>query len=226
MIIRSAEYALSESSTPSMSRKSCAVSSRSIGSPAVEPYCNAGWPVLLFRKISSNNSRASRTGSDSLSVNPAASEINCGRDSATSINHEIAGASDRRPNLDNASCFIGNGDPTILAPAFSTLYFPVFYEWRTPRLPCSPDARRGDFPPVDDRESDAALQQIKPSSLLEQTPALSHGPFSPVTLPPRWKHPRRKAALCAQLRRRSLASNHLREKSVCRIFALRWRGPN
>src|SRR5580700_2315130 len=112
-----------------MIRKSWAVSSRRNGSPAVEPYCSAHWPALPGFKMSYNNPRASLTGSDSLSVKPAAREINCGRDSATSMSHEIAGASERRPNLDKASCFIGSSYYITLYEDYSIVNFVTFLRW-------------------------------------------------------------------------------------------------
>ena len=76
-------------------RNRSAVKRRKCGSPAVVPYCRAARPLLGEAKISLSNSRASSTGSDSLSVNPAASEIKCGRSSVNCISHEIGGASVR-----------------------------------------------------------------------------------------------------------------------------------
>ncbi len=99
---------MSSAGAPSFNRQSRAVNARSIGSPAGIPYCNDGRPFLRDFNTSSTSSRVSVTGSVSLSVNPAASEIICGRDSATSINHEIAGGSERRPSRDNATCFMYN----------------------------------------------------------------------------------------------------------------------
>jgi hypothetical protein len=51
-------------------------------------------------------SRTSPTGSDALSVKPAASEINFGRDNVNCINQEIGGAFVRRPSSDKAEFFI------------------------------------------------------------------------------------------------------------------------
>jgi hypothetical protein len=73
---------------------------RSTGSPAVEPYWSAGWPVLGERKTWFNAARASATGKEALSVKPAASEISLGRDNAACMSHEMGGSVDRWPIVD------------------------------------------------------------------------------------------------------------------------------
>ena len=87
-------------------RKYSAVSLRCSGSPAVEPYCSAGWPVLGERKTWFNAARASATGNQALSVKPAASEISLGRDNAACMSHEMGGSTVRRPIFDKTCGFI------------------------------------------------------------------------------------------------------------------------
>ena len=106
MTIRSGEYVRLEPVTSSNPCKCFAVSWRKTGSPCVEPYCSAGWPDFLVRKISARVSRTAATGSDSLSVKPAASEINFGRDSASCISHEIGGGPVRLASSERAWLFI------------------------------------------------------------------------------------------------------------------------
>jgi hypothetical protein len=79
---------------------------RNAGSPAVEPYCNAGRPVLGERKTWFNAVRASATGNEALSVKPAASEINLGRDNAACMSHEMGGSVVRWPILDKTCNFM------------------------------------------------------------------------------------------------------------------------
>ena len=70
---------------------------RKAGSPAVMPYCSAGRPVLGERRTWFSAARVSATGSEALSVKPAASEMSLGRDSAACMSHEMGGSVVRRP---------------------------------------------------------------------------------------------------------------------------------
>ena len=95
-----------EKARKSSFRKYSAVSLRNAGSPAVLPYCNAGWPVLGDRKTRFNAARASATGNEALSVKPAASEISLGRDNAACMSHEMGGSTVRRPIFDKTCGFM------------------------------------------------------------------------------------------------------------------------
>src|ERR1039458_8016825 len=53
-----------------------------------------------------SNPRTSLTGRDSLSVNPAAKEMSCGRAKAVAISQEMGGSSVRRPNCDKTCAFM------------------------------------------------------------------------------------------------------------------------
>jgi hypothetical protein len=70
------------------------------------PYCNAGRPVLGERKTRFNAVRTSATGNEALSVNPAASEISLGRESAACMSHEMGGSVVRWPIFDKTCNFI------------------------------------------------------------------------------------------------------------------------
>ena len=83
-----------------------AVSVRKFISPAVMPYCSAGWPVFGERKMSLSSLREISTGKVELSVNPAASEMSFGRVSAVCMSHEIGGTPVRRPIFDRTFCFM------------------------------------------------------------------------------------------------------------------------
>jgi len=91
---------------PSARRTCAAVSRRKVGSPAVDPYCSASRLVLGERRISFNNAAVSSTGNESRSVNPAAREINRGRDNAECMSQEIGGSAVRRPISDKADLAI------------------------------------------------------------------------------------------------------------------------
>src|SRR5262245_33900073 len=91
---------------PSNTSSLLEVSSRSTGSPNVVPYCKAERPVLVEPRIPANRPRASRTGSDSWSVKPAAKEINWGCANVVAIIQEMGGSAVRRPSLERASDFM------------------------------------------------------------------------------------------------------------------------
>ena len=69
------------------------------------PYCNAGRPVLGERKTRLSTWREISTGKVALSVKPAASEINLGRDKAACMSQEMGGGAVRRPMADKAVSF-------------------------------------------------------------------------------------------------------------------------
>ena len=104
--MRLGEYALAFGDWPSNCASRRAVSARSVSSPAVVPYCNGGWPVFPVRSISAIMSRVISTGSDGLSVNPAANEISPGRTKASRISQVIGGSAVRWPSCDSALPFI------------------------------------------------------------------------------------------------------------------------
>src|SRR5271154_168913 len=106
MRTRLGEWPLLAEFAPSSFCKCFAVNSRRLFSPAVMPYCSAGWPVLGERKMSLSSLREISTGKVELSVNPAASEINFGRESAACMSHEIGGTAVRWPNLDRTFGFM------------------------------------------------------------------------------------------------------------------------
>jgi hypothetical protein len=70
------------------------------------PYCRAGGPVLGERRTRLSTWREIFTGKVGLSVKPAASEINLGRDNAVCMSQEMGGGLVRRPSADKAEVFI------------------------------------------------------------------------------------------------------------------------
>ena len=78
------------------------MSRRRLVSPVVMPYCNVGGPVLGDRNTRFSRRREVSTGKVALSVKPAASEINSGRDNAACMSQEMGGNVVRRPKADKA----------------------------------------------------------------------------------------------------------------------------
>lgn len=106
MINRSGEYVSDGPPIRSSCCKRPAVSRRKSGSPSVVPYCNAAWPVRGDRRMSLSMPRVSTTGSEALSVKPAASEMSPGRASAALISQEIGVSPARCPKRERMFAFM------------------------------------------------------------------------------------------------------------------------
>ena len=88
--------------------------------PLADALCAGGLPCAeitlrtdaarAVRSMSAMISRVMLTGSDGLSVNPAANEINLGRTRASRISHVIAGSAVRWPSSESALPFIRGED--------------------------------------------------------------------------------------------------------------------